>query len=191
MTTSHPPDAAGGASPRASLDAARLRDRLALFPEALRALVAMTDVRDIRWKPAPEHWSVLEVCCHLLDEEREDFRPRIESTLADPTAPWPRLELEGIAERRRYNEQDLEATLSAFTTARAANIAWLDSVLGARDADFGKAYRHPKFGALHAGMLLASWAAHDALHLRQLSRRLHDLAARDAGPYGVHYAGEW
>jgi hypothetical protein len=40
-------------------------------------------------------------------------------------------------------------------------------------------------------MLLASWAAHDALHLRQIARRLHGLAARDAGPYGVAYAGEW
>ena len=187
MSTDIPPDAA----PDAALDSARLRDRLARFPAALRALVAVADARDARWKPAPAHWSILEVCCHLLDEEREDFRPRIESTLADPASPWPRLELEGIAERRRYNEQDLEATLAAFTDARAANIAWLDTALAARDADFGKAYQHPRFGALHAGMLLASWAAHDALHLRQLSRRLHDLAARDAGPYGVQYAGEW
>jgi hypothetical protein len=171
------------------LDARALRDRLAAFPAVLRAAACCAAPADTRWKPAPVHWSILEACCHLLDEEREDFRPRIESTLRDPSAPWPRLELDGIAERRCYNEQDLAATLDAFTAARTANLAWLDAALA--DADFGKSYAHPKFGALHAGMLLASWAAHDALHLRQIARRLHGLAARDAGPYGVAYAGEW
>lgn len=173
----------------AALDAHGLRHRLAWFPPALRAAACAASPADARWKPAPEHWSILEVCCHLLDEEREDFAARIASTLRDPTAPWPRLELEGIAEKRRYNEQDLAATLDAFTARRAENIAWLDSVLA--HADFTKSYQHPKFGPLHAGMLLASWAAHDALHLRQIARRLHGLAARDSGPYGVRYAGEW
>jgi hypothetical protein len=173
----------------APFDAHSLRDRLARFPVALKALASTASATDARWKPAPGHWSILETCCHLLDEEREDFRVRIELTLSDPPAAWPRLDLEGIAERRRYNEQDLEATLAEFALARAANLAWLDSVRPY--ADFTRAYVHPKFGPLHAGMLLASWAAHDALHARQVSRRLHDLAIRDAGPYEVAYAGEW
>lgn len=172
-----------------SFDAHALRDRLSAFPAVLRAAAHTVSAGDARWKPAPEHWSILEVCCHLLDEEHEDFAARIASTLRDPTAPWPRLELEGVAEKRRYNEHDLGTTLDAFTSRRAENIAWLDSVLG--DADFTKSYQHQSFGPLHAGMLLASWAAHDALHLRQIARRLHGLAARDSGLYGVRYAGEW
>ena len=173
----------------APLNPRAMRDRLAAFPQVLRAAAMTASTTDARWKPAPGDWSILEVCCHMLDEEREDFAVRIASTLRDPAAPWPRLELEGVAERRRYNEQDLADTLRAFEERRAANVAWLDSELGA--ADFSRAYQHPKFGALHAGMLLASWAAHDALHLRQVAKRLHGLAARDAGPYGVRYAGEW
>ena len=178
-----------GGTPAAAFDAAALRGRLARFPAVLRALAESVSPADLRWKPAPEHWSVLEIACHLLDEEREDFRPRLESTLRDPGAEWPRLALEGIAEARRYNEQDLRATLDGFAQARAANLAWLDGVLST--ADWTKSYQHPRFGPLHAGMLLASWAAHDALHARQLSKRLHDLATRDAGPYSVRYAGEW
>ncbi|MFM1824382.1 MAG: hypothetical protein RI967_2648 [Planctomycetota bacterium] len=175
--------------PSTTVDAARLRDRLARFPKVLEALAATVDAADLRWRPAPEHWSVLEVLCHLRDEEREDFRPRLESTLHDPSAAWPKLDLAEIAARRRYNEDDPAAVLAAFAGARAANIAWLDATLPA--ADLTRAFAHPKFGPLHAGMLLASWAAHDALHLRQLARRLHDLARRDAGPYTVAYAGEW
>ena len=42
-----------------------------------------------------------------------------------------------------------------------------------------------------AGDLLAAWSAHDALHLRQISKRLYQIAQRDAGSYSVQYAGEW
>ncbi len=178
-----------GAEPSAPFAATLLRDRLARFPDALDAIAATVADADLRWKPAPEHWSVLEVLCHLRDEEREDFQPRLASTLRDPTAPWPKLDLADIAARRRYNEDDPAQVLADFRAARTANIAWLDATRA--DADFTRAYAHPKFGPLHAGMLLASWAAHDALHLRQLARRLHDLARRDAGPFSVAYAGEW
>ncbi len=174
----------------APFDAAALRDRLARFPEALSAAALVAAPADRRWKPAPAHWSILEICCHMADEEREDFRPRAESTLRDPSLEWPRLDLEQVAERRGYNDRDLERTLAEFAATRAANIEWLDGVLAA-GADWSRARVHPKFGPLAAGMLLASWAAHDALHLRQIARRLHELAARDAGPYEVKYAGEW
>jgi hypothetical protein len=75
-----------------------LRNRLARFPAALQALASTASATDARWKPAPEHWPIPEAWCHLLDEEREDFRMRIEPTLADPTAACPRLDLDGIAE---------------------------------------------------------------------------------------------
>jgi len=35
------------------------------------------------WKPAPDKWSILEVVNHLYDEEREDFRQRLELVLKD------------------------------------------------------------------------------------------------------------
>jgi len=176
-------------APESRFDPDALCLRLGGFPKALRALVAMASAEDTRWKPAPEHWSILEVCCHLRDEEREDFAVRIASTLRDPTAPWPRLELEGVAVRRRYNAQDMSLVLDEFAARRAENIAWL---AGQRaTADFTKCHVHARFGPLHAGMLLASWAAHDALHARQIAKRLHELAARDAGAYSTRYAGEW
>lgn len=173
----------------APLNVRALRDRLAHFPAALRALTAVASPADAKWKPAPEHWSVLEVCCHLLDEEREDFRVRAELTLRDPALEWPKLDLAQVAERRGYNQRDLAQVIDAFAAERAASIAWLASCAGS--ADWSLAKVHPQFGPLAAGMLLASWTAHDALHARQIARRLYDLAARDAGPYQVKYAGDW
>ncbi|MBL9148729.1 MAG: DinB family protein [Phycisphaerae bacterium] len=163
--------------------------RLEHFPKALRAAVAVAEASGmLHWKPAPQHWSVLEICCHLRDEEREDFRPRIASTLEAPTRPWSPLNLEGIAETRRYNEQDVATVLNDFERERAASVAWLRS-LGA--VDWTVAHPHPKAGPVAAGELLASWAAHDALHLRQVARRLYDAAETDGAPYRIVYAGEW
>jgi hypothetical protein len=169
------------------MDAAALIGRLERFADVLPVLTACFSDADARWKPAPEHWSVLEVCRHLLDEEREDFRPRLESTLRDPAAAWAKLDLKEIAQRRKYNEADLKETVEAWVAERRASVAWLRSLLS---PDWTVAYQHPS-GAVAAGDLLASWAAHDALHLRQISKRLHELAGRDGGEFKTGYAGAW
>ncbi|MBK7403801.1 MAG: hypothetical protein IPJ41_04000 [Phycisphaerales bacterium] len=57
--------------------------------------------------------------------------------------------------------------------------------------DWNRAYHHPKLGSLRAGDLLAAWAAHDALHLRQIAKRMHELASHDAPGFDAAYAGEW
>ncbi len=171
-----------------TIAAARIVDRLARFPAALSAATAIVPDADARWKPAPEHWSILEICAHLLDEEREDFRPRLASTLRDPAAAWPALDLDNVAQRRGYDARDLRATVEEFTRERDASVAFLR---GLAAPDFARAHAHRKFGPIAAGDLLASWAAHDALHLRQIAKRLHGLAGRDAGGFKVAYAGDW
>lgn len=162
--------------------------RLAGFADTLPAVIASVTDAEARWKPASQHWSILEVCCHLLDEEREDFRVRLAATLRDPGESWPPLGLEGIAEQRGYNQRDLRRTVAEFVEARRDSIGWLRS-LG--EADWAKAYVHPKFGPIAAGDLLAAWPAHDALHLRQIAKRLYELSSRDAGRFTTRYAGEW
>ena len=78
--------------------------------------------------------------------------------------------------------------LADYKGERLRSVGWLREL---RSPDYSKAYVHPKFGSISAGQLLGSWAAHDALHLRQIAKRLHGLATRDASPHGVGYAGEW
>lgn len=175
-----------------TFDPAAIIARLEGTPAAITALVTPLSDTDVRWKPAPQHWSILEVCCHLLDEERDDFRARLRSTLEDPTRPWKPLGLTNVAEKRGYNLRDLRPTLDAFAAERTESLSWLRSLLSplAR-TDWSRTYQHTTFGPMPAPMLLASWTAHDALHLRQIAKRLHELAARDAGALGVKYAGDW
>src|ERR1051325_2728491 len=162
------------------MDTDRIILRLERFPQVLQALVAGLSVEEVRWKPPPGAWSILEVVCHLGDEEVDDFRARVFSTLRDPADPWPSIDPERVASERRYNEQDLAGAAERFVTERRRSIEVLRALA---DPDWSRAYVHPKAGPIAAGDVLASWAAHDALHLRQIAKRLWELAGRDGAPY--------
>ena len=57
-----------------------------------------------QWKPDKNKWSVLEVINHLYDEERDDFRKRIDLTLHSPGEAWPAIDPESWVKQRKYNE---------------------------------------------------------------------------------------
>lgn len=161
-------------------------DRLACFPRALGALVVGIVDTDLRYKPSTGAWSILEILCHLADEEERDFKPRLERTLCGE--PWNPIDPEGWARRFDYNAQSPAEALARFSTQRELSIAWLKSVV---NPDWEAAHVHHKLGTIHAGTVYASWVAHDALHLRQIAKRLYELAARDAEPFHTRYAGDW
>jgi hypothetical protein len=170
------------------MDFVAILDRLERFGPALAAVVAGLSPEEARFKPASGAWSILEIVCHLGDEEVEDFRARVLSTLSDPGVAWSPIDPEAVARERRYNEQDLGAAVTRLVSERRKSVEMLR---GFRDPDWSRAYVHPKAGRIAAGDLLASWAAHDALHLRQIAKRMWELAGRDGAPYRTGYAGEW
>ena len=154
------------------------------------SVVACLSERDARWKPANGAWSVLEIVNHLADEESDDFRMRVEMTLRDPGLEWPKIDPEEwgrtrLLEGKKYNERFLGESTARFVAERKKSVSWLKSL---REPDWSRAHLHPRGGPLSAGLLLASWAAHDALHLRQIAKRMYELAARDEN---VGYAGAW
>jgi len=141
-----------------------------------------------RWKPTPEEWSLLEVVCHLHDEERRDFRPRIQSTLKDPETPWEGFDPEGLVTENRYNEQDLDEVIDNFLDERGDSLAWLRAQ---SDLDWNATYQHPRLGPLTVGGIMGSWLAHDCLHLRQLAHLHYQWLAREFAPHTLDYAGPW
>ena len=178
-----------------TFDPAPLVDSLRSFPEALRAYLANTTDEAARWQPdvtsnaddsTPERpWSILQVACHLVDEERDDFSMRVRMTLEDPTQDWPPIDPERTARERSY-DLSLADAIEQFADARATSIDWLDSL----DApDWSRAYNHPRFREVPAGELLAGWAAHDHFHMRQIIKRWIQWLAEQATPYPIDYAG--
>ena len=64
-----------------------------------------------RWKPAPDRWSILEVVNHLYDEERDDFRARLDGILHRPDQPVAPIDPPRWAVERKYNERELGESL--------------------------------------------------------------------------------
>ncbi len=139
-----------------------------------------------RWKPKPEKWSVLEVINHLVDEERDDFRMRIDLTLHQPGTNWPPIDPPQWAIDRKYNQRDPQQSLWQFGEERRRS---LDRLRCLSDPDWLAAYEHPKIGILRAGDLLLSWATHDLLHIRQLSNLLREWNNTNGAPFSDRYAG--
>lgn len=167
----------------------RIMARLERFAEVLPAMVKGLDQREACWKPPSGAWSILEIVCHLADEEVEDFRTRLRLTQEDPAAPWPGIDPVGWAKSRSYGGRSLEQETARFVRERRASVAWLRS-LARPDWEVTTLRPH---GPVRAGDLLVSWSAHDALHARQIAKRLFELAGEDGKPegYSTRYAGEW
>lgn len=151
------------------------------------ALVRGVSEAQARWRPTPDAWSILEVVNHLWDEEREDFRVRIDYTLHRPGEPWPGIDPGGWVKEREYNQRDLDASLDGFLNAREGSLAWLRQLSA---PNWDASYEAP-WGPIAAGDIFASWVGHDLLHMRQLVE-LHWLyTAAGLAPYSTEYAGEW
>ena len=169
-----------GLEPRAAAD------RLEADARVFRALLEGVSPEQARWKPAPEQWSALEVVNHLADEEAEDFRRRLDLTLHRPGEPWPAIDPPAWAVERRYLERELGPSLERFLGERERSLSWLR---GLKSPDWELAYHHPRSGKVRAGDLLASWLAHDLIHVRQLTRLHHQWLTLRAEPYSAAYAG--
>lgn len=162
-------------------------DRLDKNRSVFESLLRGVQLDQARWRPSPEKWSILEVINHLYDEEREDFRQRIELVLADPTGGWPPIDPRNWVITRGYNERDLDTSLNSFFVEREKSVAWLAQL---SSPDWRNSNEGPN-GTLRAGDLLASWVAHDFLHIRQLARLHWQYVGAVADPYQTTYGGPW
>ena len=153
----------------------------------IRALARGISDRQARWKPDPDSWSLLEVVHHLLDEESQHFRVRLDYTLHRPGEPWPPIDPGGWVVERKYNEQDLGATREAFLSEREASLAWLRELPA---PNWEATYEAP-WGPMAAGDLFAAWVAHDLLHMRQLVELHWAYTTAEVEPYRTQYAGTW
>lgn len=160
---------------------------LAHGAEIIRALVLGVTQVEAQVKPTPESWSILEVVCHLVDEEREDFRQRVDFMLNRPGEIWPPIHPGAWVTERKYNERDLEQSLHDFLAERSISLAFLK---GLESANWNTSTT-TQFGERKAGDLLGSWVAHDNLHMRQLVELRRVRLQKITAPYDIRYAGEW
>lgn len=164
-----------------------LHQELTASTEIIRSLLAGVNQEESAVRPAPEAWSMLEVICHLHDEEREDFREHLDFILHRQDQAWKQIDPQGWVTAREYNRQDFARMQAKFFAERTHSLEWLRGLAG---ADWETEYAS-QFGSMKAGDLLACWVAHDNLHIRQLTELRHSRIERITQPYSIAYAGDW
>ncbi len=142
----------------------------------------------IHWKPNENKWSMLEIVCHLLDEEKEDFRQRIDFTLHKAGQPWPSIDPADWVISRNYSTKDFHITVTEFLEERGKSIEWLNNLV---NPNWDNSYQHPLAGEMSAKQLLANWLAHDLLHLRQIIATNFYYLQEKTVPLKLDYAGDW
>ena len=139
------------------------------------------------YKPLPEKWCLLEIVCHLYDEERYDFRARTKHILENNQSALPPIDPVGWVKSRNYIEQEFEETLDKFLDERKKSVEWLKSL---REPDWRNEYKHELFGMMSAEFFLTNWLAHDYLHFRQITSLKFNFLKHISGIDPL-YAGEW
>lgn len=155
--------------------------------EMIRTLLAGISQEEARVKPNPKSWSILEVTCHLYDEEREDFREHLDFILHRQDEEYHRIDPQGWVKQRKYNQQDFKKMRAKFFQERKKSLLWLKSL---KNADWNTTYKVSR-GSFSAGVMFASWIAHDNLHIRQLVELRRIVIEKIVQPYDIRYAGKW
>jgi hypothetical protein len=141
----------------------------------------------ISWRPQQDKWCMLEIVCHLYDEEREDFRFRTKWVLENPgQIPPPFNPLDWI-ETHQYMQQDYVTMIEKLLVERKQSISWLRSL---KNPNWASSYDHEKIGTTTAKHYLANWLAHDYLHIRQITKLKFDYLKSKSGE-NLDYAGIW
>jgi len=165
----------------------KLYQELTQSAEMIRALLAGISQEEAQVKPNQDSWSILEVICHLYDEEREDFREHLDFILHRQNEEWHTIDPQLWVTERKYNEKNLAEMQGMFFDERKKSLEWLKTI---STANMETQYTS-EFGSMKAGEMFASWVAHDNLHIRQLVELRRNLIERMTQPYDIGYAGDW
>ena len=155
--------------------------------DVFKAQLQNKNQEEVAFKPSTDKWCMLEVVCHLVDEEKEDFRTRVKYVLEDPTRPLPKFDPTSWVVSRNYIGQDFIAKKEEFFTERKKSITWLKSL---DSPQWDNTYPHPKLGPMSAALFLENWLAHDYIHIRQLNRLAYEYHQHNS-KFDLSYAGNW
>ena len=155
--------------------------------EMLRALLRDIGQEQAQVKPDASAWSILEVVCHLYDEEREDFREHLDFVLRRQSEEYHVIDPQGWITERKYNEQNLIEMQAKFFAERKQSLEWLKTL---NDVDWDTTYTS-EYGSVSAGEMFSCWVAPDNLHIRQLVELRRKYIENITSPYDLQYAGEW
>ncbi|HJW20929.1 MAG TPA: DinB family protein [Candidatus Limnocylindrales bacterium] len=139
-----------------------------------RLLTAAGD--DLRTRPAPREWSVLECVGHIVDAETV-MSARYRWVLAHDEPELIGYDQDLWVDGLRHNDDDPDELLTLFSTLRMANLAlWRRS----SSVERARVGMHRERGRESYELMFRLLAGHDRIHLAQAERALATSEARGA-----------
>ena len=130
---------------------------------------------DLRRKPAPAEWSVLELLGHLVDAEIV-MSGRFRWTVSQDQPPLLGYDQDQWVARLRHNDDQPDELLALFAAVRAANLRlWRRSSAG----DCQRVAMHAERGPESYELMFRMLAGHDRFHLNQMRKTIREV--REAG----------
>ena len=164
-----------------------LDQTIALLSNTPRALdVLLRDLPDTwtRVNEGANTWSAYDVVGHLIHGERTGWMARAKMILEfGETRTFERIDRQ--AQERDSQGKAVGELLDELALVRSRNLDDLRA-LDLQPADLDRRGRHPVFGSVTLGQLLATWDAHDLTHLHQISRVMANQYREAVGPWNVY-----
>lgn len=161
---------------------ATIRPAIALMektPQVLETMLGGVAAEVLRWKPAPDRWSISEVLSHLADCE-DCLTQRVRRMVLED---WPPLK-EYAPPAEGFSAGTPQEHLSRFGFTRRELVQFLRTLppdIGARTA------QHSQLGLITLDQMLNEWASHDLGHVRQIAELYRARAFHpNAGPFAAH-----
>ncbi len=117
-----------------------------------------------------ELWSILEIICHLRDTEQRAF-DRVRLMIEEDRPFLSGYDPDTVARESNYQSQSLDDALDAFETLRREQIAFLQTL---NEDQWSRSAVHEEAGDISVQSLTAHMAAHDCVHMAQISRRIQE-----------------
>ncbi len=131
-------------------------------PAKLRAAVAGLSPEDVRARPGPGAWSILEVVVHLADSDAISV-DRMKRMLIEENPSLLYADETAYVVRLHTHDQDLEDALTLLEVGRRQ---WARVLRLLPDAAFARTGQHNRSGTVTVGEYVASYIDHIDDHLK-------------------------
>lgn len=155
-------------------------------PSALDAWLRPLPSAWLDTNEGPGTWSPRQVVMHLAWGEIDDWLPRV-TTIVTHGATEPFKPFDRELGFERYDGWSMAALLDEFATRRAESLDGLQR-LALTNEDLLRHGRHPEFGLVTLGQLLATWVTHDLAHITQIGRILTKQTGVASGPWRAYFS---
>lgn len=144
---------------------AELLDVYRSTPRTLHVLLKNVNEELAHWRPAEGEWSIVEVVAHIGDTEERNLE-RVRLVLAEDEPMIEAYDQDELARERDYYSMDLASVHQRFNDLRSEQLELLE---GLDEASWQRAGLHTEGGRVTIQQLTLHMAAHDTIHLAQIS----------------------